>query len=262
MLPGQGYQVYLKTAETLIYPSGGLAKPKPIQLTEPTHFQFTVETGENATIVVTTDVNPRLSDGTPLEINDEIGVFTSDGRCCGAIVWEGKNSAISVWGDNSQTSNIDGFAAEDTFRYRIWRKSDNTEYLATSDYQVNHPVVYRSNGFSVLTSLIANLTTDVTAFDGTKCPTDFQLFQNFPNPFNPETHIEFDIPHKSYVRLTIYDIQGRYIRTLLQGEKAAGHYNFTWDSRDEIGKLAPNGVYIYQLVSDSYTFSKKMILLK
>ena len=220
------------------------------------------KTGENATIVVSTDINPRFSDDVPLAIDDEIGVFTSDGRCCGAIVWEGKNSAIAVWGDNSQTPNVDGFATEDTLRIHIWHKSDNKEYLAASEYQIDHPVFYRPNGFSVLTSLIANLTTDASTLDGKTSPSDCGLSQNFPNPFNPETQIRYDIPSETHVKLTIYDIKGRYIRTLFQGEQVAGHYHFTWDSRDETGRSVPNGVYIYQLVTESQTFARKMILIK
>ena len=263
MQSGQGYQLYLNAAGVLIYETGSLLKLQELAKPAIEHFTFVSNTGENATLVVTSDINPRYSDGSSLEIGDEIGVFTSDGLCCSAVVWTGDNKAISVWGNNSQTTEVDGFTAGDTFRVRIWNKASDTEYTATVSYQSGNPVVYQANGFSVLTQLIAELSSvDVERPETALLPTTFNLSQNYPNPFNSETFISYQISEKTTVELNIFDLQGRYIRTLVNENKEVGRYSVSWDGRDQSGNLVPSAVYLYRLKATDVLFSKKMILLK
>ncbi|MFA5667820.1 MAG: T9SS type A sorting domain-containing protein [Balneolaceae bacterium] len=93
--------------------------------------------------------------------------------------------------------------------------------------------------------------------DAADLPNKFELKQNFPNPFNPTTNIRFTLPLQSYTTLTIYDILGREITTLVSKELDAGEYTFKWDS----GNLA-SGVYLYRLVNKNGVFTKKMTLIK
>jgi len=94
-------------------------------------------------------------------------------------------------------------------------------------------------------------------------PESYALLQNYPNPFNPQTTIEFHLPQPGEARLSLYDIQGREVRRLLQGNVAAGRHNMVWNGRDTSGKLVPSGVYFYRLtVKDGGVFVKKMLLLK
>jgi hypothetical protein len=86
---------------------------------------------------------------------------------------------------------------------------------------------------------------------------DFSLSQNFPNPFNPETKINFSIPEMNYVTLKVYDVLGNEIETLVNDEKPAGTYQVSFDAS---GK--PSGVYFFQIKSKYSTLSKKMIYLK
>ena len=85
----------------------------------------------------------------------------------------------------------------------------------------------------------------------------FGLKQNYPNPFNPVTNIEISIPKTSFVRLLIYDIQGREIETLVNSELTAGGYKIDWDASNY-----PSGVYFYKLVTNEFTSTRKMILVK
>ncbi len=103
-----------------------------------------------------------------------------------------------------------------------------------------------------------------TAADGGTpgVPFTCSLRQNYPNPFNPVTSIEFDLPKSAFVTLTIYDILGKKVRTLIYEYLAAGRKVVTWDGRDDNGQLASSGIYFYRLVTDDFTESKKMILLK
>ncbi len=93
--------------------------------------------------------------------------------------------------------------------------------------------------------------------DGIDIPKEFELKQNFPNPFNPTTNIRFTLPIQSFVELSIYDLLGRKVSTLVQGEIRAGEHTFKWDARD----LA-SGIYLYRLATKDATFTKRMTLIK
>lgn len=83
------------------------------------------------------------------------------------------------------------------------------------------------------------------------------LFQNYPNPFNPSTTISFDIPKPSHVSLIIYDILGRRVETLVDGDKSTGHYQVTFN-----GSRLPSGVYFCRIQAGNYTATKKLMLMK
>ncbi len=88
------------------------------------------------------------------------------------------------------------------------------------------------------------------------------LAQNSPNPFNPVTKISFSLPSRQEVVLRIYNVEGRLVRTLLQGVLEAGPQSVMWTGKDEKGNQAASGLYFYRLVTDSGTLTRKMTLLK
>jgi len=85
----------------------------------------------------------------------------------------------------------------------------------------------------------------------------FQLYQNFPNPFNPVTTIKYDVPKPGNIELIIYDILGRKVTTLVDKRKQSGRYEVVWDASN-----AASGIYFYQLRKGNFVDTKKMILLK
>jgi hypothetical protein len=91
---------------------------------------------------------------------------------------------------------------------------------------------------------------------------DFALLPNYPNPFNPTTTLAFETPAPGYVRLEIFDIMGRPIITLLDGNMAAGHHIVTWNGRNQTGDQVAGGVYLYRLTANSFQRTRSMILLK
>jgi len=95
-------------------------------------------------------------------------------------------------------------------------------------------------------------------------PAVWALAQNYPNPFNPATTISYEVPANSAGRidLTIYDLLGRRIRTLVQGEAQAGYYRIDWDGRDDRGLAASSGVYMYILSAERTHIVRKMIKLQ
>jgi len=93
-------------------------------------------------------------------------------------------------------------------------------------------------------------------------PTTMMLEQNYPNPFNPETQISYQLPTDGYISLTIHDLLGREIKTLVSEDQPSGNYTVSWNGRDESGNILPSGIYLYSLKAGSFTESKKMILMK
>lgn len=89
-----------------------------------------------------------------------------------------------------------------------------------------------------------------------------RLYQNHPNPFNPQTTIHFSIAEPAHVSLSIYDAAGRLVRVLVDEERKANVYHEVWDGRDRSGNAVTSGMYFYQLRSGSFTGTKKMILLR
>jgi hypothetical protein len=88
-------------------------------------------------------------------------------------------------------------------------------------------------------------------------PAEFTLHQNYPNPFNPTTRIEYELPASSHISLTVYDVLGREIRTLVDERQSAGNHSVTFNP----GNL-PSGVYFYRLQAGNYSATKKLLLLK
>lgn len=88
-------------------------------------------------------------------------------------------------------------------------------------------------------------------------PTEFALFQNFPNPFNPSTLIKYQVPEKSFVSIKVYDLLGMELATLVNEDKSAGSYEVNFDASQ-----LSSGFYIYSIKAGNFTSTKKMMLVK
>ena len=93
-------------------------------------------------------------------------------------------------------------------------------------------------------------------------PNDFQLFQNWPNPFNPVTTIGFELPANEHVRLEIFNINGRFVRQIVNATLSAGSYTFFWNGKNELGRQMSSGIYYYRLKAGKYVNVKRMVLLR
>jgi flagellar hook assembly protein FlgD len=109
--------------------------------------------------------------------------------------------------------------------------------------------------------------TDINDKTPESIPASFQLNQNYPNPFNPSTKIKFSVPKQSSIRIIIYDLLGRRVKTLLDEERPAGNYTVQWNGENEFNNKVSSGIYFYSFYALStdkseYKSIKKMILLK
>jgi hypothetical protein len=90
----------------------------------------------------------------------------------------------------------------------------------------------------------------------------FGLGQNYPNPFNSSTRIKFSLPKREHLQLTIYDILGREVRTLIDDDRPAGNYDIFWDGRNNDGDDIASGVYLYQIRTSDFASTRKLLLIK
>jgi hypothetical protein len=104
-------------------------------------------------------------------------------------------------------------------------------------------------------------------YDGTSgvtspTPVRFSLAQNAPNPFNPRTTLRFSIPEAGVVNLSVYDVNGRLVRTLVSGDRTAGMHEVVWDARDDAGRAVACGVYVYRLTAGADVAVQRMVLVR
>lgn len=142
----------------------------------------------------------------------------------------------------------------------MWYDFFSGDSITVSD--VNMSVSLLPGEFKIYTTVKlptpeAGIATSIFEKDENEMPVDFNLDQNFPNPFNPSTTISFTIPNSSMVNLAVYNSIGELVKVLVNEQMAQGRYTTNFDASD-----LSSGIYFYRLVSDATVLSKKMILLK
>jgi FlgD Ig-like domain len=104
--------------------------------------------------------------------------------------------------------------------------------------------------------------TDVIHRKENNQPKDYRLFQNYPNPFNASTIINFSVPSAEEISLTIFNINGEVVNKLIKNNIVEeGQYQVTWNGKDEAGKIVASGVYLYQIKTNNFTQTKKLIVM-
>ena len=176
--------------------------------------------------------------------------------------WD-SNGAISTYRiqvstDSNFTSMVlDSSGIIDYF----FQMPDNTLQLSTLYF-------WRVNGTNTLGtgpwSLIWNFRVRDTGLEkiSSEIPVGFRLHNNYPNPFNPITHIKFELPENGLVTLTIYDILGNKISTLINQNLSAGVYKVNWPAPSETVSNLASGIYFYRMETKDFVDTKRMVLLK
>ncbi len=129
----------------------------------------------------------------------------------------------------------------------------DTEYFYRVSYYVDDWSDY-SDTVSVILEFME--------LDKSQLPNDYALHQNYPNPFNPSTNLSYDLPKDSGVKLTIYNMMGNAVKTLVSEQQSAGKKFLQWDATNDLGQKVSAGLYIYTIKAESFSDTKKMILLK
>ncbi len=167
----------------------------------------------------------------------------------------------------------DGFFADEfypveTFDEENTLASDivDTFYLvsgrAPGDYYYQVRAEDAEGQWSVFSNMEAARVHPQTGIDDNRLPVSLALKQNYPNPFNPQTAISFSIPHRGLVDLTVYNILGSKVRTLVNSEVEVGEHLVIFDSIDDHGSPVAPGIYFYRLKTESIALTRKMVLIK
>lgn len=119
----------------------------------------------------------------------------------------------------------------------------------------------KSNGFFAIYSGDPSLVVSVGRDESGRVDA-YRLEQNFPNPFNPETVIEYILPRADFVAVSIFNVSGQEIRSLVNELRPAGTHRLLWDGKDSSGRKVASGVYFYQLRTESFSDTKKLLYLK
>jgi hypothetical protein len=167
---------------------------------------------------------------------------------------------------------------DEDFHYFILEKSTDSEFtdyetIETIDttyndteYELNVTYYYRlaaadyTGNLSGYTETVETMILSIDA-DGL-IPDVYALHQNHPNPFNPITTLRYDLPENGHVNITIYDMLGRQVRTLINQTQNAGFRSVIWNATNDYGKPVSAGVYLYQIQAGEFVQTKKMVLLK
>jgi hypothetical protein len=132
--------------------------------------------------------------------------------------------------------------------------------------EIRNNVIWAStsdSGIVRLANLINMIPTEIDDRSvGPVKPQNFELYSNYPNPFNPTTNIRFDLIHNSNIELAIYNIRGELVKVIASGNYPAGSHSALWDGRDRNGRIVPSGIYFYKLTAGEISMSRKMTLLK
>ena len=143
----------------------------------------------------------------------------------------------------------------------IYGANTSNFYVVNSDSNVSYISRYYDEA-----SLQAHLNeiTDVAKSPTFEAPDDFSLAQNYPNPFNPTTQISYRIKSLNpiNVELTVYNVLGIKVRTLVNRKQTTGNYSANWDGRDDSGELLPAGLYYYKIKAGDFNQTKKMLFIQ
>lgn len=137
-----------------------------------------------------------------------------------------------------------------------WRVAAN----ATVNLQANTVTLTSAESYQYYALFAPQTTTKVE--EEQVQPADFTLYPVYPNPFNPQTRIDYQLPQTSFVRLAIYNIQGQLVATLVHEKQAAGRHSTVWNGRDAKGRIMVSGIYILRLDAGRQQRSQRLTLLK
>ena len=240
MFPGEGYLIKMNTQQTLTYPANSVVftKQQSISL-NPKTYTLINKSGTNMTLGI-----PFFAWDSRPQYGSEVGVFSESGLLVGADVFTNQNMAISIWGNDEYTNKNDGLISNEEFIIKVLDISSGIENIITINSWLEGDNIYSDNKISVINSL-------------TQEQNNCFLFQNTPNPFKAETVLRFYLPENTFTELRILNILGEEIEVLVSRELNKGEHSIIYNN-----STLSDGSYFYQLRTDNYLDTRKMIILK
>ncbi len=190
-------------------------------------------------------------------------------RAGGRAVLDYSNGQIYIIGGYNENSSA--LSSVEVFNdyYGAWFEVQQGPPL---NYGRTYPIAEYVNGYLYVLggynvnnepeTAIEILSASVTGFSENSYPAEYELMQNYPNPFNPETNISFTLPHNEFVSLDIYNTLGEKVTNLISGNIERGTHNVKWDGKNNRDDFMPSGIYLLKFSSNSFSATKKMMLLR
>ena len=173
-----------------------------------------------------------------------------------AATWDGDSAKMYVNGDFKGGDTLTGVMIPDTNSLVLGLSTPGT-YTLYLDGSLDEIRIYNTALTQHCVDSLYGLATGIENKPHSGSPAEFQLSQNFPNPFNPSTIITYQLPSNAAVVLKVYDILGREVATLVNECEIIGNHSVTFNAGD-----LPSGVYSYRLQAGTYSQTKKLLLLK
>ena len=215
---------------------------EPFIIEEPQSFSYEEESGY---IPIYLSLDPE-------DLPTEIGALI-DGECKGATVVQDTSAQICAYIIGNQGSSLE-------FEFYYGGRSENK---LIREYNIYDPETSQTEKGSI--QVENNRDCYYVSFkdeqESTLSPVRLEA-SNYPNPFNPVTTISYSLPEDSQISISIYNIKGQKVKTLVTGTQPAGSYNVTWNGKDESGKDVTSGIYFYKLRTQNNETTRKMLLLK
>ena len=239
LIPGEGYQILVTSTTNFTYPANGVIIPSTKkELVNISYFPNIRNTGNNMTLAIPINAwNILPQDG------DEIGVYTDEGIIVGASVYKKDLTVITIWGDDNYSEHKDGISEGNNYTLKLWNKKDNIlsdilieEFSEGKDF-------YSTDTYSVLGK--AYIVTEG----------QFELLQNYPNPFSDYTTIEFYMPQSEKISITLYNSLGEKIKIITEGEFSAGLHLLEFSANN-----LSAGIYYYKFISRNYESVKQFCI--
>lgn len=241
MEPGLGYWVKSNSDAQLVYPSWLYPDAFAKQGTQTDIIDRELIASNSWISLYGSDIKV---DNIGIDNNSIIEAYSSNGTICGNGTY---NNGILKF------TPIYGYVQDNQVSSNYPKTGEKIEIYINSE-RVYPDITWSENGDLIQ---LARLHSDKNLL-----PEIFSLSQNYPNPFNPNTVISYTIPKTSYVELTVFNILGQEVITLVSDQLNEGTYEVSWDGTNDNGNTVSSGMYLYRLTNEGQTLSKKMILTK
>jgi hypothetical protein len=245
----QGYQINITSEDAVVLhyspeQEQQAAVTLPVEVEQ--HWTSPVRTGSNMSVLVESVAGFEASSGDQLAAFNTEGVLVGVGRFT-----EDGMGGVAVWGDDASTEEVEGMLEGESFTLRMW-DVDTESDLSVSVLDVQRDddqsgVTYKTNSFLVVK---LGLSTSII-------PEDFYLSQAYPNPFNAITRVRYGLPEGADVSVQVFDVAGRLVATLVDGEQTAGYHVIAWDSH-----TSASGIYLIRMEAAHFSGVTKVTLLK
>ena len=180
---------------------------------------------------------------------------------------------LDLWDSSSSVATVRAFKQRTGVTYPLALKAGDIAGIYDTTYDrvivVDQEGIIRFKGRSNTASTLAEAAAVISSLIArtglepeTGLPADFGLSQNYPNPFNPSTSISYSLREPGPVQLTVYNVFGRAVRTLVDRHEEPGTRTVTWNGKDDSGKDVASGIYLYRLQSADGTQSRVMTLVR